>query len=139
MPTHGFDRMRASLSSSLAAAGIVLVALAGASAIPSQTLAQIRAERTRDRDSRDSNWLNTGSFRLCRGEHPSGYVATICEPTWVRPENSPIVELAPAPWPGEHTRSILTESGLSEEETDHLFQVGAASSGWSVLRHYLPL
>ena len=113
--------------------------LPGASVIPSQTLAQIRSERTRDRDSRDSNWLNTGSFRLCRGEHPSGYVATICEPTWVRPETSPISELAPAPWPGEHTRSILTESGLSEEETDRLFQVGAASSGWSVLRHYLPL
>ena len=114
-------------------------ALSGTSAISPQTLAQIRSERTRDQASRDSNWLNSGSFRLCRGEHPSGYVATICEPTWVRPEFSPISDLASAPWPGEHTRLVLEEAGISDDEIDSLFESGIAFSGWSVLRHYLPL
>ena len=110
----------------------------GASIIPVQSLSEIRSERTRDRETRDSNWLNSGSFRLCRGDHPSGYVATLCEPTWVRPATSPILELNSAPWPGEHTREVLAEAGITEEETEHLFEVGAATSGWSVLGHYLP-
>ena len=114
-------------------------ALSGTSAISPQTLAQIRSERTRDQASRDSNWLNSGSFRLCRREHPSGYVATICEPTWVRPESSPILDLASAPWPGEHTRSVLEEAGVSDDEIDSLFESGIAFSGWSVLQRYLPL
>ena len=113
--------------------------ISGSSIVFPQTLKKIRSDRTRGVKSRDSNWLNSGSHRLSRGEHPSGYMATICEPTWVRPASSPINKLSAAPWPGEHTRSVLKEHGISEEEIEELIQIGAASSGWSVLRHYLPL
>ena len=113
--------------------------VAGSSIAYTQSLKSIRLDRTRDKNSRDSNWLNSGSHRLSRAEHPSGYWATICEPTWVRPERTQVLNLAPAPWPGEHTRSVLIEHGFSDEQADQLLQIGAVSSNWSVLKHYLPL
>jgi len=114
--------------------------IAGASIIRTETLAKIRSERTRDSGERESNWMNSGSFRLKRGDHPSGYQATICEPTWVRPERFSIAELSAAPWPGQHTREVLQEIGLDglEPEEDNLAG-GAALEGWKVLKHYLPL
>ena len=83
--------------------------LKGASLTRPESLATIRAQRTRDEGDRESNWMNSGSFRLKKGAHPSGYMATLCEPTWIRPDRSPISDLAPAPFPGQHTREILGE------------------------------
>ena len=84
--------------------------------------------------------MNSGSFRLKRGDHPSGYQATICEPTWVRPERFSISELTPAPWPGQHTREVLKEIGLDDLEPEEDNLAGeAALEGWKVLKHYLPL
>ena len=114
--------------------------LAGASIIRTETLAQIRSKRTRDKGEPKSNWMNSGSFRLKRGDHPSGYQATICEPTWVRPERFSIAELRPAPRPGQHTLEILKEISRSNFESEEdVLREGAALEGWKVLKHYLPL
>ncbi len=108
--------------------------LAGASVIRPEALAKIREERTRNQGERESNWINSGSFRLRRGEHPSGYYATICEPTWVRPDRSPVSQLNPAPWPGQHTKEVLEELGFDQADIED-----GAFEGWKVLKHYLPL
>ena len=108
--------------------------LAGASIMRPESLTNIRTERTRDQGEPKSNWMNSGSFRLKRGDHPSGYQATICEPTWVRPERSSISELNPAPWPGQHTKEVLEEVGLGGADSEEGVQ-----EGWKVLKHYLPL
>ena len=113
--------------------------LRGASLTRPESLATIRSERTRDEGNRESNWMNSGSFRLKKGVHPSGYMATICEPTWIRPDRSPISDLAPAPFPGQHTREILGELKFQKGAEKEFIDKGAAREGWDVLKHYLPL
>jgi crotonobetainyl-CoA:carnitine CoA-transferase CaiB-like acyl-CoA transferase len=113
--------------------------LKGASLTRPESLAIIRAERTRDEGDRESNWMNSGSFRLKKGAHPSGYMATLCEPTWIRPDRSPIAELAPAPLPGQHTREVLGELKFQGDSAQELIDKGAVREGWDVLKHYLPL
>ena len=102
------------------------------------TLAAIRAERTDDKDSDRSNWLNTGSFALVRGDHPSGYRTTLPHPTWVRPAMSTIQTLDPAPAPGTHTKEVLREAGMSEAAIGELFESGVARAAWPGLSRYLP-
>ena len=102
------------------------------------TLAAIRAERTDDKNGDRSNWLNTGSFALVRGDHPSGYRTTLPRPTWVRPAMSAIHTLDPAPAPGTHTKEVLREAGMSEAAIGELFESGVARAAWPGLSRYLP-
>mgnify|MGYP001162367992 CR=1 FL=1 len=118
------------------ASDLVRKELKGATLTKPQNLATIRSERTRNQGQQDSNWISSGSFRLKRASHPSGYRATICEPTWIRPERSPVLDLNSAPWPGQHTRQVLEEL---DEPADEAFAEGSASERWEVLKHYLPL
>ena len=115
-----------------------IMAIGSASICDVSTLAAIRAERTEERGSHGSNWLSGGSFVLVRGEHPSGLPTTLPRPTWVRPEHSPIQELAPAPFPGTHTEEVLCEAGMSQTQVADLVESGAARTAWPVLTRYLP-
>lgn len=116
-----------------------LADLPGAGAMPSTRLDAIRADRTTDDDATASNWLNSGSFLLKRGDHPSGYRTTIPLPTWIRPEKSPVKHLHPAPAPGENTAEVLAEAGHSPDEIAALVEGGGARTNWGVLNNYLPL
>ena len=115
-----------------------LAELPGAGAMPSTTLESIREDRTTDDDATASNWLNSGSFLLKRGPHPSGYRTTIPLPTWIRPEKSAVKHLHPAPAPGENTEEVLAEAGHSPDEVGALVASGAARTNWAVLNNYLP-
>ena len=58
--------------------------------------------------------MQSGSFRLRRGPHPSGYRTTVPLPTWIRPELSPVATLDPPPRPGADTVAVLRESGRGD-------------------------
>ena len=116
-----------------------LADLPGAGAMPSTSLEAIRRDRTTDDDAAASNWLNSGSFLLKRGPHPSGYRTTLPLPTWIRPEKSPVKHLHPAPAPGEDTEAVLAEAGHSPNEIAALVASGGARTNWSMLNNYLPL
>lgn len=115
-----------------------LKALPGSSAIAPRSLPQIRADRTIDGAQPLSNWANSGSHLMRRGPHPSGYITAVPVPTWVRPEDSVVSELFPAPAPGEHTSDVLRETGMADETIASMLKTGEARSGWAVLNHYLP-
>ena len=115
-----------------------LAELPGAGAMPSTSLETIRGDRTTDDDATASNWLNSGSFLLKRGPHPSGYRTTLPLPTWIRPEKSPVKHLHPAPAPGEDTEAVLAEAGHSPDEIAALVEGGGARTNWAVLNNYLP-
>jgi crotonobetainyl-CoA:carnitine CoA-transferase CaiB-like acyl-CoA transferase len=76
---------------------------------------------------------------MLRTAHPSGYRVSLPLPTWYRFESEAIEPLAAAHAPGSHTRSVLTQLGLTDVEVDRLLTKGVAREGWSVLKHYLPL
>ena len=115
-----------------------LAGLPGAGAAPLRTLAEIRADRTTESTDHHSNWMSSGSLGLFRGPHPSGHATTLPMPTWIRPAESRVRRLAPAPLPGAHTAEVLAEAGHADAEVESLVQAGAARPGWAVLPRYLP-
>lgn len=115
-----------------------LAGLPGAGAAPLRTLAEIRADRTTESTDHPSNWMSSGSLGLFRGPHPSGHATTLPMPTWIRPAESRVRRLAPAPFPGAHTAEVLAEAGHADAEIESLMQAGAARPGWAVLPRYLP-
>ena len=52
----------------------------------------------------------------------------------MRPDRSPVSQLNPAPWPGQHTKEVLEELGFDQADIED-----GAFEGWKVLKHYLPL
>jgi len=78
------------------------------------------------------------SGRVVIAEHPSGERLWLTDATWVRSATTTRYRLTPAPRPGEHTREVLTELGLSDPEIDRLLELGAASTGWGVGPRYVP-
>lgn len=76
---------------------------------------------------------------MVRASHPSGHRVSLPLPTWYRMEAQACEPLSAAPAPGTHTRSVLSESGLSDEEVAQLLKKGVARENWAVLKHYLPL
>jgi crotonobetainyl-CoA:carnitine CoA-transferase CaiB-like acyl-CoA transferase len=121
-----------------AEARTALASVPSASVRRVSTLAEIRAQRTVERGSEPGNWLNSGSIRLVRGDHPSGFPTTLPTPTWIRPARSPVDELAPAPFPGTHTVEVLREAGLDAKQVEHLLASGVAREQWPLLDRYLP-
>jgi crotonobetainyl-CoA:carnitine CoA-transferase CaiB-like acyl-CoA transferase len=115
-----------------------LAQIPAAGAIAIQSLAQLRAKYTVESATAGSDAMPSGSFRLRRGAHPSGYPTTIPLATWIRPSLSPVTPLYPAPVPGSDTVAVLTESGYSENEITALLGNGSAAAGWRFLKHYLP-
>lgn len=115
-----------------------LAPIPGATAGAVRTLAELRRARTIDRVNGAANGLPSGSFVLARGPHPSGFPTTLPLPTWFRPSVSEICHPHPAPFPGEHTVSVLKEAGWAESEIEQMVEEGVAQTGWAVLPHYLP-
>jgi crotonobetainyl-CoA:carnitine CoA-transferase CaiB-like acyl-CoA transferase len=102
------------------------------------TLEKIRDARTVDVDATSPVALNGGSVVMARFAHPGGITATLPLQTWHRSEVSPVRRQAPAPWPGAHTREVLSEAGCGAEEIDQLFDTGVAREGWPEMEDYLP-
>ena len=116
----------------------MLAALPGAGAIACQSLEQLREKHTVERTDAGSESLPDKSFRLRRGDHPSGHTTTLPLATWIRPGVSALTPLFPAPGPGEHTLSVLREAGCTDHQIDDLVKTGVAQTGWKMLRRYLP-
>lgn len=113
--------------------------ISGASAVRVKTLASIRADRTLENTDHTSNWMNTGSFRLYKGAHPSGYQTTLPLPTWIRPDDSRVQHLSAAPLPGSHSLEILSGLGFSEREIQEFLDERIVDTSWQVSPRYLPL
>ncbi|MDN5005485.1 CoA transferase [Bradyrhizobium sp. GCM10027634] len=107
-----------------------------ASVVPVRRLDDLRESTTIEA----SEQFKTSEKHLAmrRAEHPSGYRVSLPLPTWYRFENGTIEPLTPARAPGSHTRSVLTELGLSDAEVEQLLTKGVAREGWAVLKNYLP-
>ena len=89
-------------------------------------------------DKHDQIGASDQHLVMLRSAHPSGHRVSLPLPTWYRCEGRAIAPLTPAPAPGTHTRTILAEVGISEDDADRLITSGVAREGWAVLKHYLP-
>jgi len=115
-----------------------LTTVPGAAAMPVQTLAELRARHTIEAGEDQRVGMPAGSFCLQRGPHPCGYPTTLPLPTWIRPGNSPVSRLAPAPLPGSDTIAVLKETGYSDAEIAALREDGAVDTSWRAMHRYLP-
>jgi len=110
----------------------------GACVIRATSLETIRKARTVEADETSPIKVEDGSVKLVRFAHPSGYPTTLPLPTWIRPDETPVKRLWPAPWPGEHTVDILRESGCAEDQITEMLRSASAREDWPVMQHYLP-
>ncbi|MEM9140948.1 MAG: hypothetical protein AAGB15_14070 [Pseudomonadota bacterium] len=81
--------------------------------------------------------ISRATFRAIRHDrHPMGRWCDLIAPNAVRSQSSAITIPGPAPKYGQHTRAILAELGLREDETDDMIENGIAAERWS--DRYLP-
>jgi len=110
----------------------------GVCAVRVTTLENVRKARTVAADQTTPVEIDGGSLKLVRFPHPSGYPTTLPLPTWIRPDETPVKRLWPAPWPGEHTVEVLRDTGCDDEQISQMLAEASARENWPVMRHYLP-
>lgn len=115
--------------------------LGGTAAIvtPIRRLEHLRDEVTVPAAGPDSDAVRGLSTPMRSVDHPSGHRTVLPLPSWCRSADFALRHLAPAPVPGQHTREVLLQAGLTPEEIDRLLQEGTARMRWPTHSHYLPL
>ena len=99
-------------------------------AAPCDNLTWLRAST--EQSAGESTGIERGSYSFSiYFDHPCGQTVTQLDPYAIRPMLAPITPLSPAEKYGQSTRAVLAGAGYSNEDIEHMINIGAAADSWS--------